>query len=221
MTDILYQWPAGARFGARLPKEKFYEHGSVTSAAREKFVSDVQRITWTHKLAEETINLPSTTAVPEIEVFELLGKGDDVADVVLISIDKAVPNPIIFEIARESSGRREVRMVAAHKPRGTGTPKVPGYYSTRWMPAGAERSALPTAISLSTLYAALLAPLTPIELRPGEDVSEIAERLEVVRRLQREVAGLERKIRSEPQLNRKMELRRVLNAKQAELEEQR
>lgn len=220
MSDLLYQWPTGARFGARVPKEKFYEHGSVSSAVREKFVRDVQRITWTHKLAKETINLTGTTEVPEIEIFELDSKVDDVADAVLFAIDKAVPNPIIFEIARERSGRREVRMVTAHKPRGSGRPKMHRYYSTSWMPADADRSALPTAISLSALYVALLAPLTPIAVRPGEEVSEVAERVEAVRRLQREVAGLERRIRSEPQLNRKVELRRILKTKQAELEEQ-
>lgn len=220
MSDLLFQWPTGARFGARVPKERFYEHGSVSSAVREKFVTDVQRITWTHKLAEETINLTGTTAVPEIEIFELDSKVDDVADAVLTAIDKAVPNPIIFEITRKRSGRREVRMSTAHKSRGAGTPKVRCYYSTLWMPADAERSALPTAISLAALYAALLASLTPIDVRPGEEAPEVLERMESVRRLQREVAGLERNIRSEPQLNRKIELRRMLKTKQAELEEQ-
>lgn len=220
MTDILYQWPAAAHFGARVPKEKFYEHGSVTSALREKFVSDIHRITWTHKLAEGTVNLPSTPAVPEIEVFELRSKGEDVADAVLRSIDEAVPNPSIFEITRGRSGRAEVRMVAAHKPRGVGATKINRYYSTRWMPADAERSALPTAISLPSLYVELLAPLTPIHPRPGEDVFEVADRLEAVRRLEQEIAALERRLRSEPQLNRRVELRRVLKTKQAELEEQ-
>lgn len=219
MTDILYQWPASTRPGIRVPKEKLYENGAATAAVREKFVSDVQRITWAHKLAEETINLPSTPAVPEIEVFQIDCKHDDVADAVLAVIDKAVPNPIIFEITRESGRRSEVRMVAAHKIVGT-SPKVQSYYSTRWMPTDAERIALPTAISLPALYAALLAPLTPIDTRPGEDVSEVGARLEAVRRLQREITGLERKIRSEPQLNRKIDLRRALKAKQAELEEQ-
>lgn len=220
MTDILYQWPAAARFGARVPKEKFYEHGSVTSAVREKFVSDIQRITWTHKLAEGTINLPSTPAVPEIEVFELLSKGDDVAEAVLTSIDKAVPNPSIFEITRERSGRTEVRMAAAHKLCRAGEPNINGYYSTRWMAADTERSALPTAISLPALYAELLAPLTSINPRPGEDASDVAERLRAVRRLTREIAALEYRLRSEPQLNRKMDLRQALKIKQAELEEQ-
>lgn len=203
-----------------MAKEKFYEHGSVSSAVREMFVTDVQRVTWAHKLAEETINLTGTTAVPEIEIFELDCKADDVADAVLTAIDKAVPNPIIFEITRERSGRREVRMVTAHKARSSGRSKVHCYYSTQWMPADAERSALPTAISLPALYVALLAPLIPINVRPGEEVSEVSDRVQSVRRLQREIAGLERKIRSEPQLNRRVDLRRMLKTKQAELEEQ-
>ncbi len=220
MTDILYQWPASTRPGIRVPKAKLFENGAASAAVREKFVSDVQRITWAHKLAEETINLPSTPTVPEIEVFQIDCKRDDVADAVLAVIDKAVPNPIIFEITRESRGRSEIRMVAAHKTFGTSSPKVQSYYSTRWMPTDAERVALPTAISLPALYAALLAPLTPIETRPGEDASEVGARLEAVRRLQREILALERKIRSEPQLNRKLALRRALKTKQAELEEQ-
>lgn len=220
MTDVLYQWPAGSRFGARVPKEKLYENATVSAALREKVVADVRRITWTHKLAEETINLPSSPAVPEIEVFQIDSKRDDVADAVLAVIDKAIPNPIVFEITREAAGRREVRMVAAHKPRGTGASKRPAYYSTRWMPTDAGRVPLPTAISLAALYSALLAPLTPIETRPGEEMSDVGVRLEAVRQLQREILALERKIRLEPQLNRKIDLRRTLKAKQAELEEQ-
>ena len=220
MTDILYQWPASTRPGIRVPKEKLYENGAASAAVREKFVSDVQRITWAHKLAEETINLPSAPAVPEIEVFQIDCKHDDVADAVLAVIDKAVPNPIIFEITRESRGRNEIRMVAAHKTLGTSSPKVQSYYSTRWMPADTARAPLPTAISLPALYAALLAPLTPIEVGPGEDLSDVGARLEMVRRLQREILALERKIHSEPQLNRKIDLRRTLKSKQAELEEQ-
>ena len=41
-----------------MPKEKFYEHGNVNTAVREKFISDVQRITWSYKLADASINLP-------------------------------------------------------------------------------------------------------------------------------------------------------------------
>ena len=57
--------------------------------------------------------------------------------------------------------------------------------------------------------------------RPGEEMSDVADRLATVRKLEREVASLERKLRTEPQLNRKVELRRTLKTKQHELEQQR
>lgn len=220
MTDILYRWPEAAKFGRRVPKEKFYEHGTVSTAVREKFINEVQRITWAYKLAEATINLPSTSAVPEIQVFTIDAKTDDVSEGVLGAIDKAIPFPIIFEIARHRE-QPEVRIAAAHKQLVAGTPKLSAYYSTGWQPEDTTRQALPTAIALPALYAALLQPLTPITARPGEEMSDVADRLATVRKLEREVASLERKLRTEPQLNRKVELRRTLKTKQHELEQQR
>lgn len=221
MTDILYRWPEAAKFGRRVPKEKFYEHGTVTTAVREKFINEVQRITWAYKLAEATINLSGTLAVPEVQVFTIDAKADDVSEAVLGAIDKAIPFPIIFEIARQRGEQPEARTVAAHKQLGTGAPKLSAYYSTGWQPGDAERQSLPTAITLPALYAMLLQPLTPITARPGEEMSDVADRLAAVRRLEREVASLERKLRTEPQLNRKVELRRTLKTKQHELEQQR
>jgi hypothetical protein len=76
---------------------------------------------------------------------------------------------------------------------------------------------LPTAIDLPTLYARLIESLASLRARPGEDATEIAARLESIRKLEREVAALERKLRAEPQLNRKVEIRRTLKTKQAAL----
>ncbi|MFT8396009.1 DUF4391 domain-containing protein [Propionibacterium sp.] len=221
MTDILYRWPEAAKFGRRVPKEKFYEHGTVSTAVREKFINEVQRITWAYKLAEATINLPGTLTVPEVQVFTIDAKTDDVSETVLGAIDKAIPFPIIFEIVRRRAEQPEARTVAAHKQLGTGAPKISAYYSTGWQPGATERQAMPTAITLPALYAALLQPLTPITARPGEEMSDVADRLATVRKLEREVASLERKLRTEPQLNRKVELRRTLKTKQHELEQQR
>ena len=221
MTDILYRWPEAAKFGRRVPKEKFYEHGAVSTNVREKFIAEVQRITWAYKLAESTINLPASPAAPEVQVFTVDAKTDDVGESVLGAIDKAIPFPIIFEITRQSAGSTEVRMVAAHKQLGTGAPKLSGYYSTGWQPADTTRQPLPTAITLPALYTALLRPMTPLTARPGEEMSEVADRLAAVRKLEREIATLERKLRTEPQLNRKVELRRKLQTQQHELERQR
>lgn len=217
MTEVLYRWPAAARFGARIPKERFYERTAISSAVRERFVAEVQRITWMYKLAEETINLAPSTDVPEIEVLSIDAKQGSVSTVVLSAIDRAIPNPVIFEIHRDANNRAETQMVAAHKPVGAVLPTPRTYYSTEWMPAANRREPLPTAITMTALYTALIAPLTPITARPGEEASEVARRLDTVRKLEREISALERKLRNEPQLNRKVELRRELKNRQAAL----
>lgn len=219
MSDLLYRWPATAELGTRIPKEKLYEHGSVTPPVKERFVSDVQRIVWAYKLANATLHLTGTDAVPEIQVFRIEAKGTDVSDQVLAAIDKAIPIPIVFEVSRGAGESEQIRMVAAHKQLGPGASRLSSYYSTGWQPADAERRPLPTAISLNALYAALLDPLTPVATRPGEKMSEVGARLDTAHRLEREIAALERKLRTEPQFNRKVELRRTLKTKQAELDD--
>lgn len=221
MTDLLYQWPIAARFGRRVPKEKFYEHASVNTALREKFISEVDRVFWAYDLAQASINLAGTDEVPDIAVFQVDAKEADVSEQVLGAIDKSIPRPIIFEVNRNVAGARATRMVAAHKQLGAGAPKISQYFTTGWQPADTERHSLPTAITLPTLYAALLEPLANVEVRPGEGMSEVADRLKTVGKLEREIKALERKLRSEKQFNRKVELRRTLKTKQAQLEQQR
>lgn len=216
MTDpVLYRWPANAAFGGSVPKTKFYEHGNVRTALREKFVDDIQRITWAYKLADDTIRLRGTTAVPEIQVFKIETKGADVSDEVLAVIDKTVHFPIVFEIA----STERVRMAAAQKTLDGKTPRIATYFTTDWQPADAPRRPLPTALDLASLYEALLASLLPVTTRVGETVSEATDRLDRARKLRREIAALEKKLRTEPQLNRKIELRRQLKEREAALVE--
>ena len=218
MTALLYRWPPAAKFGRAVPKAKFYEHATIGAAVKDKFVSDVRRITWAYKLGESTINLPANAEVPEIQVFEIEAKDEDVAEAVLAAIDKAVRMPIIFEIRRGGeSDDCAIRMVAAHKQLGAGTPRLGPYLSTGWQPDSRERSALPTAIDLLSLYTALLQPLTRVASHAGENVSDVVGRLTRVRALEREIASLERKLRNERQLNRRMEIRRQLKERQAAL----
>ncbi|PPH12912.1 DUF4391 domain-containing protein [Rathayibacter sp. AY1C1] len=214
MTEpVLYRWPQAAKFGRVVPKTKFFEHGNVRTALRERFIEDIQRVTWAYKLAESTIPLKGTKAVPEIQVFTVETKGGDVGDDVLTAIDKAVHFPILFEVLRGDV----VRMVAAHKTLGGATPKVGSFFTTAWLPLDTARTPLPTAIDLATLYEALLAPLLPVASRRGESVSAATERMQRAKKFQREIAALERKLRTEPQLNRKVELRRALKDSQAAL----
>ena len=214
-ASVLFRWPTAAKFGHAVPKTKFYEHANVRVAMREKFIRHVQRITWAYKLAEDTIRLRGTPAVPEVQVFTVEAKGADVPDDVLTVIDRSVHFPIIFEIASDN----RVRPVAAQKALHGNTPTVGAYLTTSWLFADSVRRPLPTALDLPSLHEAILSSLLPVNTRAGETVSQATDRLDRARKLQGQIAGLERKLRAEPQLNRKIELRRQIKERAAALTE--
>lgn len=215
MLSTLYRWPSPAHFGRVVPKAKFYEQGTISKAIRDKFVAEVQRITWAYKLAGATIHLRESEAVPEIQVFVIDAKADDVSNAVLAAIDNAVRMPIIFEINRSRGSDETTRMTATHKKATETTKATASYFSTDWIPADADRSALPTAIDLGALYASLISPLLPIDPRPGERLADTAIRIADAHKLEREIASIERRLRNEPQFNRKVELRRQLRERTA------
>lgn len=213
---VLYDWPAAAKFGRSVPKTKFYEHARVATKLRERFVIEVERIVWAYKLADETIHLRGTLSVPEIQVFQIAAKAEDVSDEVLTAIDKSIKYPLLFEISNGTEPS-QTRLTASYKQLTTATPKLSPYFTTGWIPADSGRHSLPPAIDLERLYAGLLAPLMPDPPLPGESVEQTTNRIEQGRRLRREVVAVERKLTTEPQFNRKVELRRQFRDKMTEL----
>lgn len=216
MNDMpLYQWPIAAKVGRVVPKTKFYEHGRISAAIRDRFVTDVQRITWAYKLADATIHLRGDASVPEIQVFVIQVKAADVGDDVLAAIDRSVPFPTILEIHRPLDTQGLVRMTAAHKELGGTRPRLSDYFTTDWQPADSDRRPMPPALDLPGLYAALIRPILPIETQPGERLADTTARIAQVRKVEREIAALERQLRTEPQFNRKVTIRRELQEREA------
>ena len=84
------------------------------------------------------------------------------------------------------------------------------YFSTDWLPSDTPRYPLPTALDLPSLYRGLMAPLLPFDSRPGETLNETTDRIAQARKIEREIAALRRRMGAEPQLNRRVELRRKI-----------
>ncbi len=219
MTDaVLFRWPSRAKYGRIVPKSKFYDQG-ISPKMRDLFVSEVRRIRWAYKLAEETIQLSGDDAVPEIQVFEIEAKGDNVSDAVLNAFDKTVQYPVIIEISRMYRDQPQTRMTACYKDLGSSKPKLSGYFTSAWISEPADRSPLPTALDLQTLFRGLVSQMLPFSARIDESLSDASDRLSQAQNLQREISGLERKLRTEVQFNRKVQLRRQLHAQAAALNE--
>lgn len=217
MTAVLFDYPKKAAFGRVLPKNKIYEHGSVSSAVRQLFVRQVEQIVWQHKLAPETVNLKASKAVPEIQIFSITLKGDELKPGVLRCIDLAIPFPIIFELRFDG----KVKPVAAFKrPSEADASKwvISEYFDGDWAPGDTPRKPLPMVFDLETLYGHLLVPLMPYPARPGEDLQTRVDRMERICLKQRELDRCEVRLRKEKQFNRKVAINAELRDLKQELE---
>lgn len=205
IAPALFSFPAQARVARVVPKSKIYEHGPVTSALRDRFVGQVEQITWAYKLAPETINLPARGGVAEIQVFDVTLKAADLDENVLRAIDRAIPSPIIFQLHHE----QRTRMVAAFKrPSEADASKwvIDGYFAGDWLPTDGPRQPLPVALDLQGLYEQLLRCLLPRPARPGESLPEQLQRLNRLRSLHSEHIRMEARLHKEKQFNRKVAL---------------
>lgn len=216
MTAVLFDYPKSAAFGRVLPKNKIYEHASLSTAVKNLFVRQVEQITWQFKLAPETVNLKATSSVPEIQIFSITLKTGELKYDVLRGIDQAIPFPILFELRYEG----KIRAVAAFKrPSDADKSKwvVSDYFESAWQPSEAPRTTLPVVSDLDALYARLLAPLLPFPARPGEGLQACVERMEEIRSRQRELDKCEVRLRKEKQFNRKVAINAELRALKQEI----
>ena len=217
MTTGLFEYPMNAAFGRILPKNKIYEHGSPTSAVKELFVRQVDQIVWQFKLAPETINLPSSQSVPEIQVFSVTLKKGEIKGEVLRFMDQSIPYPILFELCYED----KIKAIASYKrPSEADSTKwvVSDYFETSWIPKETPRSPLPLALNLESLYASLLTSLMPFSIRSGEGLQAFVARMELFRSRQKELEKCESRLKIEKQFNRKVKINSELRDLKREIE---
>ncbi len=202
---VLYDYPRQAAFMRPVPKSKIYDYAKPSRAVRDRFVSEIDKIVWQYKLAPETINLPAKPGVPEIQVFAISLKTEDLNEDVLRTIDKAIAFPIFYELAYE--GR--IKLTAAYKrPSDADSTKwvVDCYFTSPWLAADTPRESLPFALDMAKLYEHMLRMLMPLPPRAGESLKAQAERLVQIQSKQKELSKLESHLQREKQFNHKVEL---------------
>ena len=218
---MLYAFPSQAKFGKVIPKSKIYEHASVNRPLKEKFVTQIEKIVWSYKLAEETLHISATEKVPEIEIFDIYLKGNSVDEMLLRAIDRAVPLPILFYIHRQDG---KVQLKAAYKrPSEADSRKwvIEHYFESAWSDAQAEQTPLPAAVDLEKLYTQMikaLMPQTVVQYERTDDIEAEVERARRIEAKEREYARLKAKRDREKQFNKKVKLNEALHQLKEEIE---
>ena len=212
----MYAYPKKAAFGKSLPKKMIYEHGRPTRRVQQLFVDQVARIVWQYKLSPETTNLAAKPDVPEIQAFTITLKNGLLDETVLRCIDKAINFPVFFELNFEGG----VKEIAAFKrPSEADASKwvVGEYFETDWGELSSKREALPVVLDLSRLYEQMLKRLMPYSDKSGESLKDYAKRVGEIRICEKLCKRLEKRLATEKQFNRKVEINAKLRILRNEL----
>ena len=88
-----FNLPSRTKVGRVVPKNAFDEY--TNTKQKKLFIDCIQRITWTHKLSADTLNL-DTKDIQEIQVFKVeLKQKSDILKILEI-INKSIPYHIVF-----------------------------------------------------------------------------------------------------------------------------
>ena len=196
----MLDFPQKTLFNKPIPKAKFYEKLPVTQAVKNCFVNEIAGIVWRNKLSAETLNVQPGSRVQELEVIEISLKGEALNDSVLKVIDKGIPYQLLFLLKRGE----EYQLCIGYKEMENSA--VPEYFKTAWMPF----DQLPLQISGLTLdeicdnfirqINTRLASAEDMSLK--EAIADDAQRLKI----EKQIAALEKKMKTEKQPKRKFEL---------------
>ena len=217
---MLYSFPPQAQYGKVIPKSKIYEHSDITSSLKQKFVSQIDKIIWSYKLAQETINLPPTPKVPEIEVLSIYLKGTAIDDAVLKAIDRAIPLPILFYIHTID---KKVQLVAAYKrPSEAATKRwvIEAYFKSDWFRSTSPPRPLPVALNLESLYIQIIKALMPqnLDTTQIQDIEAELQRAQQIAIKEKKYQQLLAKRDRQKQFNKRVQLNQELHKLKEEIE---
>jgi hypothetical protein len=217
MKGFVFEFPTGAKVGRTIPKTKLYEQIKPSKKLKELFVAQVKQVVWEYKLAPSTINVGAGKSVSEIQVFSLALKNDVLDRNILISIDKAINFPIVFELKAGGC----IKYLVAYKRDSESDLKelvTSDYFETEWSAEELNRRPLPPVMDLDGLYSHILRSVIPVEPRKGESLRQFIDRVLVIKLKLRELERLESRLRKTKQFNRQVELNSEVRKLKKEVE---
>ena len=201
-------FPEYAKVGKIVAKENFYS--STDTATKNLFQSEISRIVWEYKLAPNTINLQAKKW-PEIEVFRITLKNEEIPEKVLKTIDSAIPYPILFLIEKGSIERAAI-CYKEQNQKDENTSKVDTYFYTDWNDEKLQNIKI-DGLNIDTVFSNFVRQIAGDKLTGTKEsneapksIKEDVEALKEREKILKQIAALDRKIKAEPSLGKKQEL---------------
>lgn len=213
----MFAYPKQSEFNRIVPKAKIYAHARVSKRVKEFFVSQVGEIIWKYKLSPETINLPARNGIREIQVFDIHLKSPEIDDAVLVTIDKAIPFPLVLQLIHGGTMYSEV---SYKRPSEADSSKwvIEARFRSCLRLLDADLDELPVALDLAGLYEQIIRRHIPLPPREGESLATHVARFAAMESKRTERRQLEARLAKERQFNRRVEMNAALRVVSHEIE---
>lgn len=187
-----------------VPKEKFYSKTDVSPKVRQLFISEIEKIIWSNKIAPTTLNI-SAGKLLELQVFEVQLKSHDISESVLRHIDKHIPYPILFIIKRDSSVRAFISFKEQNL-RVENNMKVDTYFYTQW---STDLNLELKGNSVDSIYQNYLYQIAPeLKNHKNPTAKQAVKHHKVSLKIQKQIEQLNKQMKAEPSIAKKQELAR-------------
>lgn len=213
-------FPKHAKVGAFVAKENFYD--KIDYATKMLFQSEIAKITWEYKLAPETINISAKTW-PEMEVFRIETKNYELPLKVFKAIDSNIPYPILFIISKGAVEKAAISYKEQNQ-KNTNTAKTDTYFETEWNDPKLAQLKI-DGLDVDAVYNNFIRQIASDRLTAVQNTNDVdnfenssaqisddsamkdeIERLKEREKIQKQIAILDRKIKSEPSIGKKQSL---------------
>lgn len=203
----MFDLPSSTVVNRFLPKDKFYKKTTVSGKLKQQFTDEIDKITWTHKISPDTLNVAKDDKLQEIQIFEIALKGTTISKAVLRHIDNSIPYPIIYVLKRPSRGGIKVATSLAIYGKYFGIKtRSSDFADTGWSaPSG---KFILNGNTVSHIYIGFLCQIAGIASQPYSDPKAAIEKWERSQEVKKKVDAINKKIASEPSTAKKQELAR-------------
>ena len=225
--------PESTLYGRRIPKQKFYENLSVTPQLKRVFIEQIDQVLWRNKIAPDTVNIAPGHDVTEIEVFEIrlnqlslsqnnqdniMSKDKDKKKNLLSLlqlIDQEIPYHILFLLIWDDEVQAWMGYKEENKTKGDAC-KAVTYYNTEWMPFD-ELTLRLEGLNMDAVYEGFLRQIAGEQLEGDRNIKDAVNDDERRKKLDKEIAALEKKVQREKQFNAQVTLNSELKVLREEL----
>jgi hypothetical protein len=210
----IFNLPHTTKVNRVIPKNAFDNY--TTTKQKKLFANFVLRITWSHKLSPDTLNLEAKD-IKEIQVFRIELKTKEDIRHLLEIIDRAIPYNIIFAVEYEniiylSTSIKHPNPLDEHNA------VIDWTFKTDWFFMADNKFKFALKKSLDFVYHDLCVQLSGNPQFYNKPLPAVVEQSKLIDNLRKEVAKLKVAILKCRQFNQKVELNMQLKAAESQLQ---